>query len=423
MSLWAFRFLLWYIVILMVQPQNRFPALWPLHIADLSIMGAVGLHIAGAITEKRPVIRFGPATITGLLLFVAAYSSLYLGAYQSSAAWNPYIDMLAKNVLVMVLVEAMVINTERGWAVLATMVLSSLWWIKGGLRLSTAGATYAGDRLMGPAVSLIENPNGFAYMMCVMIPLFLYFYQQSKHRAVRWLFMFLALASVFIVFRTGSRSGILILIALGFFLLPKYGGHHKMALIIGAFVIFMFLPLVGGMNMQRFRTLPAIVLNPLGIELQAEDTDEQSWQSYDERRGKNRDTWHLIQEYPIFGAGINANERSYSYRFPMATGQVHCEILMSGRQMGTIGMSIYVALLAILFIQGLRLQKQAAGWWPELSDLGWTFKMQMLVFVVGGAFSPLPWNAPELILVGAASALWMNEQEVRTLPEPEYQVA
>jgi hypothetical protein len=72
---------------------------------------------------------------------------------------------------------------------------------------------------------------------------------------------------------------------------------------------------------------------------------------------------------------------------------------------------LYVILLVILYAHGRKIQKYAAKWWPEMSDLGWTFKMQTLAFVVGGAFSPLPWNAPELILVGVASALWTNEKE------------
>jgi hypothetical protein len=411
MSLWAFRFLLWYICILMVQPQNRFPFLWPLHIADISVIMAVVLHIGSVIIEKRPVLRLGPATITGLFIFVAAITSLYVGAYQTNTGWNRYLDILAKNVLVMLLVEATVTNVSRAWAVLTTMVLSSLWWIKGGLRLSSAGASYAGDRLMGPAVSLIENPNGFAYMMCVMIPLFLYFYQQSRTRAMRWFFMFLALAAVFIVFQTGSRSGMLILIALGIFLLPKYGGQYKMALIIGAFAVSMFLPLIGGGNMQRFRTIPASLLSVVGVDVEQSDADEQSNQSATERRYKNLDTWKLIKAHPFYGAGIDANESLYARQYPMATGQVHCEILMAGRQMGVMGMLLYAILLAILFIHGHKIQRYASKWWPEMADLGWTFKMQMLAFVVGGAFSPLPWNAPELILVGVASALWVNEKE------------
>lgn len=414
MSLWAFRFLLWYICILMVQPQNRFPFLWPLHIADISIMMAVGLHVASSISEKRPVIRMGPATILGIILFCAGYASLYVGAYQSSPAWNDYIDLLAKNVLVMVLVEAMAYNTERVWAVQASMVLASLWWIKGGLRLSAAGMTYSGDRLMGPAVSLIENPNGFAYMMCVLIPLYLYLYQQSRTRALRWAFLALALAAVFIVFRTGSRTGMLILVALTVFLLPKYGAQYKMALVIGGIAIYLILPLVGGLNMQRFKTIPKTLLSVVGVDIDAGGEDEQSMQSADERKYKNKDTWKLIQEHPFFGAGINPNERLYAHRFPMATGQVHCEILMAGREMGMVGISIYVALLAILFVHGWKIQQYATGWWPQLADLGWTLKMEMLVFVVGGAFSPLPWNGPELILVGMASAVWFN---IRNTPE------
>lgn len=55
------------------------------------------------------------------------------------------------------------------------MMMATLWWIKGGVRLSMSGATYAGDRLLGPASSLVENPNAFAYMMCVFIPLYLFF--------------------------------------------------------------------------------------------------------------------------------------------------------------------------------------------------------------------------------------------------------
>ena len=265
---------------------------------------------------------------------------------------------------------------------------------------------------MGPAVSLIENPNGFAYMMCVMIPLFLYFYQQSKYKRIRWPALLLALASVFIVFRTGSRTGLLILIALCLFLLPKYGKHHPLALMVGALVIFLFLPLVGGLNVQRYKTIPAQLLSVIGIETKtASDSgdaaiDSQSDQSADERKRKNRDTWKLIQEHPLFGAGVNPDERLYAGQFPMATGQVHCEILMAGRQMGLLGMLLYMSLLTVLLVQGYRIQRCTSKSWPEMSDLGWTLKMQMLAFVVGGAFSPLPWNSPEMILVGVASALW-----------------
>ena len=76
--------------------------------------------------------------------------------------------------------------------------------MKGGLRLSALGTTYTGDRLMGAAVSLIENPNGFAYMMCVFLPLYLYAYQQAPKKWQKWAFLACALAAVWICTSTDS---------------------------------------------------------------------------------------------------------------------------------------------------------------------------------------------------------------------------
>ena len=412
-SRWAFRFLLWYIVILIVQPQNRFQFLWPLHIANLSIVTAMVLHVVSVLIEKKPLVRFGFGSIMAVLLLVCGFTSLVAGPLQSSAAWNPWIDILAKNALVMVLVEAMCTTIERVWILQSSMLLASLWWVKGGLRLSTAGATYAGDRLMGPAVGLVENPNSFAYMMCVMIPLYLYFYQQTKTKKLKMAFLGLALATMFIVFETGSRTGLLVLIALGIFLLPKYGAEHKVAIIAAAAALFFILPLVGAMNTERSKSIPAPIHSFFRGEVKR-DVGEltQDQQSAQERRLKNRDTWALIKEYPLFGVGISADESLFGAQFPMATGQVHCEILMAGRQMGIIGMSLYSILLISLYRLGRRVQLFSAGWAPALSDLGWTFKLQSVVFLIGGLFSPLPWNPIELILVGAASALWANILEL-----------
>ncbi len=89
MSLWAFRFLLWYICILLVQPQNRFTFLWPLRIANLSFIIAVCLHVMGCLESRRFLIRLGPGTILAFLLLLFATLSQHFGVYQISSAWNP----------------------------------------------------------------------------------------------------------------------------------------------------------------------------------------------------------------------------------------------------------------------------------------------------------------------------------------------
>ncbi len=414
MDRWAFRFLLFYIVILCVQPQNRFQFLHPLRIANLSILTAMALHFFSFSQSGRQLVRFGPATITALLLMFFGFISNNVGVMQTSSAWNGNIDIIMKNAIVLILVEAMATSVKRVWAVQATLFFSVLWWVKGGLRLSSAGATYAGDRLMGPAVSLIENPNGFAYLMTLMIPIYLYFYQHSGRKWISIASLAVAIACVYIVLETGSRTGIVALSVAGLFLIPKYAAKHKLALALGAVAIYLIMSEVSPGNIERFKTIPQQARLFFGKEddpaqefkdVSSMTQDEQSaW----ERRMKKHDTWRLVKDYIAFGVGVNADDSLVGENYPYATGQVHNEILYAGKQMGIIGMGLYTSFVFTLFFSGMLIQRRMKKEWPAISDLGWTYKMQAVVVMAGGFFSPIPWNAITLILAGSASALLAN---------------
>jgi len=409
MSLWSFRFILWYICVMFVQPQNRFTFLWPLRIANLSFLIAMGLHLLSCMEEHRPLIRFGPATIMALALLFFAMLSQQFGVFQISSAWNPYLDGIVKNALLLIMIEAMATSVERVWAVQMTTLFCTLWWIKGGLRLSIQGATYSGDRLMGIAVSMIENPNGFAYMLCVFLPLYLYAYQQARKKWVKWFFMACALSAVWIIIETGSRTGLVTLIVMSMFLIPYYGRNHTKALLVMAAVLVLIFPLTGEKNKQRFRTIPQSALNFIsggGLTKHANQMTQDE-QSSEERRLKNRDTWGLIKENLAFGIGIHPDYSKIPDRFIMARGQVHCEILMAGRQMGIFGLVLYIGLVCVIFFGGWWCRRNARDW-PAVRDLGWTFQMQAIAIAVGGFFSPIPWHAPMMMLAGSASALVCN---------------
>lgn len=423
MSLWAFRFLLWYIAILIVQPQNRFLWLYPLRIANVAILTAAALHVLSSMVEKRPIIRLGPATITGLILLTAAILSLFVGPMQTSTEWNAYIDMLSKNVIVMILIEAMVWSVQRAWAVYGTLLFSTLWWIKGGVRLATAGIAHGGERLFGPAVSLVVNPNALAYMMCVMIPLYLYFYQAAENKYLRLGFLAVALSAVYITFKTGSRTGFILLIVLGVALAIRFGRQHKTAFFAALAASIFFFSIAGAMNIERFKTIPKSIAAFFAGEEKPVEELTQDEQSAQERRLKNRDAWRLIKDYPLFGVGINADERLISEKYPYATGQVHCEILMAGRQMGFIGMALYVALIVILFRSGRYVDLTCRHWWRPISTMGWALKIQCIMFVFGGIFSPIIWHPVLMILVGMSSALRRSLEEVPVPARQEVSVS
>lgn len=397
--------LLWYLCIAFVQPQNRFTFLWPLRIANLSFIFSVGLYLLACVKERTPPIRFGPATILACFLLFFATLSQFFGVYQISSDWNPYIDLIVKNAVLIILLEAMLTSVKRVWATQMVMLVATLWWVKSGLRLAGAGATYAGDRLMGAAVGLIENPNSFAYMLCVFLPLYLYAYQQSKTWWERYAFLGVAIATIFVILQTGSRTGLVTLGAVGIFLLPHYFRNNLKALLLILLAFSLLLPLSGEKNITRFKTIPQSISAFLGKRPETSGPLTQDEQSASERNSKNVDTWRLIKAYPIFGVGIWPNARQFVSRFPMAAiGQVHCEILMAGRQMGFIGMGMYAGFLLVMLVCGAKTRRLAADW-PAVSSLGWTFQLQAIAIIVGGSFCPIPWQIPMMALSASASAL------------------
>ena len=129
-------------------------------------------------------------------------------------------------------------------------------------------------------------------------------------------------------------------------------------------------------------------------------TDEQS---ADERKAKNRDTWALIKKYPLFGVGVNPSGEAFR-EFPMAGGQVHCETLMAGRQMGVIGIALHWGFILTLLVGG-GLVRQRAGGWAAAAGLGRVFQLQAVAIIIGGSFCPLPWGIPTLAAAACASAL------------------
>ena len=257
MSLWAFRFLLWYIAIMIVQPQHRFGFLFPYRIANLTMILATALHVAACLTQHKPVLRFGPATRLALVLITFGLLSQYTGAFMTDTSWNSFIDMLVKNAYTLILIEAMAWSVERVWAVFTTVGISSLWWIKGGLRLSAGNVTWGpGDRIMGPAAGLVQDPNFFAYMMGVLVPLYFYYYRNGHKAYIRWSALAVAVFAIFISLRTGSRSGLIQLFVLGLVVLPYLVREQKKALLTAFLGLFLLLPFVGEKNIERFQKIP-----------------------------------------------------------------------------------------------------------------------------------------------------------------------
>ncbi len=404
LSTWAFRCLLWYVCIMFMAPQNRFPVLWPLHIADLSFGAALLLHVLACLRSHQPVIRPGWATGLGIAVMVWAAVCNTIGPFQSGWVWNVWMDILYKNIGLLILLESMCDTRQRCWAAMMTVLFCSVYWLKAGIRLAAAGATYSGDRLMGAAIGMLENPNGMAYMLALVLPLYLYVFQAARSKIERMLFLVGVVADVFIVLKTGSRTGLVTLLAMSIWILPRYARQHGWGLLGAGVAFFFLLPLTGEKNIQRFKTIPQSAMSFLGFQVErSEGPLSQDEQSAEERSAKNRDTWRLIKAYPLAGVGMHPDDR-YWLSYPMAQGQVHCEILMVGRQMGFPGMGLYLGMLAQIGWCGWMVRRRHAGW-SGMAELGWVYQLQAIGILIGGSFCPMPWHGPMMVIAASSSAL------------------
>jgi O-antigen ligase len=221
------------------------------------------------------------------------------------------------------------------------------------------------------------------------------------------------------VLETGSRTGMLILLAISLFLLPRYAREHKATVALAVVAVFLVFSAVSPGNIRRLKTIPKSLAAAFSGEVKHREQLDQDEESAQTRQLKNKDTWALIKAHPVFGVGIDPNEQLFLDKYPNAGGQVHCEILMAGKQMGFIGMGLYLGLVGTLILRGRTIHRQLSERWPDMANLGWTLKMQGITILVGGAFSPLPWNPVLMLLAGSASALWGDLSANEEVPEIE----
>jgi len=112
--------------------------------------------------------------------------------------------------------------------------------------------------------------------------------------------------------------------------------------------------------------------------------------------------------HPFLGVGLVPDQSYISQRYWYAQGQVHNEWLFIGLRMGMLGMGLYFAFMYFIIGMGWMIERSAKTSFPAVSDLGWTLRLQGVVFLVGGSFSPVGFNPLYMFFAACASALWMN---------------
>ncbi len=393
---WSFRFVCWYMLVLMTQPHFRFPQLILLRPGDLTFLGAVGFHVLDCMTRNKPFLRNGFVTRYAFLLMTMILCAHYFNPHQLNTNWNTFVDGVMKISIIVILIDAQLDSIYKAVAIFGAMSLGTLWWIKGGVRLAQAGSYWASTkRLMGANVSIITNPNDFAYLTTFFLPLYYYFYFFFKWKPIKWAMLAVFFAGVFIILTTGSRTGFICLVAMVMMMAPILIKRNKSFIPISALSVFLVLPFVPQENIDRITSIGSTTKEVFADDLGAQrvDVDAESAQS---RIIKIRGTWQMILANPL-GVGTHTSHW-YVRQWWGATGIVHNELLMAGRTMGFPGMIMYILAIVIPWrCTGKILRQTEGGQWPQVELLARIIRTQLVIVIVGGMFSPSFFHFPHMM--------------------------
>ena len=389
-----FSGLLLFTAIMLVAPQNMFPALEPLMLAKLSAAFALIPYLISRAMTSRPLTVMTPTVKWGLVLAVIAVLSIPVG-YWPSGSYDVFVDLFGKSIIVFLLV-ANIVDTERRFrALLVTMIACGTFAaINAVMNYAAGNFDPTGQRVMGYDSPLAGNPNDLALTLNILLALSLGLLPVLRHRIQRLLLlaaMGVMLAGIVVSF---SRSGFLTLGVLGAMWaarrLRDRGGRAVPSIAIVVFAVALALP--AGYS-DRVATI-------FSSESDATGSSEERWQTMMTAAGQ-------MLERPILGYGLGNNVHVSFSRGGLAR-EAHNGYLKIGAELGIGGMIVFILFIvsALASSRAVRrfFQWRTQGW--ELGRLAGGVEMALVAFAVGAFFSPSPYHFYVYYPAGLAVAIF-----------------
>jgi O-antigen ligase len=290
---WGFTGLVAFTAVLLLRPQDHFPALEPVHLAEICALIGIGPMILHRLGHRLPKFRITAETIAlvvfGAVMLATAPFSIWPGGVIEDVT-NNYL----KIVVVFVLMMNVLTTTDRlerlMWLIVAcTGVIAALSVVNyfRGINLVEDG------RLAGPVGGIFGNPNDLAMNMTSFLPAAIVVAMSKRHSGTKRLASALiaALMVATIIF-TKSRGGALGIVAalaaivlLGRWMRRGVGTVTLVAILVAT----PFLPDAFWARM---------------VSIVDEDADKQFTGSREARRTVMQEGIDAFVEHPLTGVGV-----------------------------------------------------------------------------------------------------------------------
>lgn len=395
---WA---LIGFTVILLLAPQERFPALAPLRIALLSVAVAVLACGYKRLKQRLPLIQFSTDVVLMFLLAFWALLTLPFSVWPGGSA-GFFTDMFLKSVVCFLLLSHALTGFRQVWGVCWCLVLCTV-----PLTLTTLGNYAAGidmgaggDRVLGYSSGLTQNPNDMALMLNLILPLCIALLLGTTHSLGRLFLTGVAGLIVVAVILTFSRAGFLTLVFIGGSYAWLLRSRPQRILIPIALILGMFaLPLVPDSFYDRIDTIVNI--------------EEDQTQSAQTRLADMKVAADAALAKPLVGSGIGMSILAMNEARGEHWVDIHNVYLQLALDLGFIGLLFFILLL----VQCLRdtgavlRDSRSAGETPDqLGLIAEALRVSLMAFALSAMFYPVAYNFYFYYFAGLAIACFRVAQ-------------
>ena len=342
------------------------------------ILAITTLLAFAASKQRRPLPINSVTVVQMLLLFWMGVTSIF--ALNSTDVVLERVIFFGK-IQLMLFVTMMLVRGRKDIERLIWVVTFSIgfYGIKGGVWTVLSGG---GNRVYGPTGTMLEENNGLAVALVMVLPFMAYLYQVSTHKLMRWALMACMVFTGFSILGSQSRGAFLALTfmvaLLGF--KSRYPVRATVVLACLVLVAVAFMPDTWKSRMESVQTYQ-------------EDSSAMSrlytWQTL----------WNLAIDRPIIGAGFRTDSAAIFAKYAPFDGSnifenegifvAHSIYFQALGEHGFPGLLLFLLLGIVAWRKAGKLARltkndpEFGTWVPLLMPMT---QVSLIGFAVGGAF-------------------------------------
>ena len=325
---WAFIWTLIFTGVLFLRPQDVFPPLEALHLAELSAIAGLISLFTGRLARRQSLSRMTPefagVLALGAVILITAPFSIWFGG-----AVSLFTDQYLKVTLVYLLAVNVLTSPQRIERLTWLLVLAIgyiafravLDYVRG------VNLIARGTRVQGSVGGLVQNPNDLALHMVVFLPFALFMAMRPGSSLKRLIAAAAGFCMMGAIVASGSRGGFLgfaVMLAV----LAVFAARQRPGFVIaGVLAVVCALPLVPG---QYWRRISSIT-----------DSSKDDYQTSTARRQLVDEAIDAFVENPITGVGAGQFKSYKPEKRIEAWHETHNVWLQVASEIGIFGFAVF----------------------------------------------------------------------------------